>query len=210
MSDKNVCISVLCGDERGGWIHPQLALFLLETVAQHPSVKLHFSLDARPVTRARNLISDWFLKSDCEWLMMIDNDVVPPLGVLEVLDSAPPEAAVIAPKCFVPVNGNPFCLGWRPIGETNVDGWQEISDCATAAVFIRRDVFARLTKPYFNFGLLPGDEVWPSIPEDLMFCRKVREAGIRIFGHRGYACSHFRTVERYSLRVPRDKVLARR
>jgi hypothetical protein len=195
VKSNSVFLSVLCCDERSGWIHPGLTLFLIATLKSRPSTQVHLSLDARPTTYARNLIVKNFLASECEWLAMLDNDVVPPVGLLDVLNGAPESASVIVPKVFIPINGfHPAALGWRPIGDTNADLWQELSDCATAAIFIRRNVFSKITAPCFEYGSTPDGA---PITEDLMFCRKVREAGLRIFGNRdrSYVCSHFRTLD---------------
>jgi GT2 family glycosyltransferase len=188
---RKVFVSVLCGDERGGWMHPRLALFLLE-IARNPAVTFHFSLDVRPVFHARNRIVEAFLKTDADWLLQIDNDVAPPTDLLRVLEKVPAAAAVVTPKVYIPTDVHPFCLGWRPVGETDTRGWQELSDCATACVFTRRDVFAKLQKPYFDFGYLADGSL---VTEDLVFCNGVREAGLRIFGNRNFTCSHFRTVD---------------
>jgi hypothetical protein len=199
---KKVFISVLCGDERGGWIHPRLSLFLLQTLARNHSVTLHMTLDARPVTRARNLIVEEFLKTDCEWLLMLDNDVVPPDDLLNILDTLPPSqpeqariwpkgaAGVLVPRVYIPAEGY-ICLGWMYGGES-VGNWHELIHAATAAMFIHREVFSKLQKPYFEFGTMPDGA---PITEDLMFCTNVRKADFRIFGHRGYTCSHFRTLD---------------
>lgn len=196
MKNNSVFVSVLCGDERGGWIHPGLTLFLIETLKSHPATaQVHFSLDARPTTYARNLIVKQFLASGRDWLVMVDNDVAPPVGLLDVLNGAPESASVIVPKVFIPISGiHPAALGWRPIGDTNSELWQELSDCATATILIRRSVFEKIKAPFFEYGEMPDGS---PITEDLMFCRKVREAKLRIFGNRdrSYACSHFRTID---------------
>lgn len=207
VKNKKVFISVLCGDERDGWVHPRLSLFLLQTIAQNRSVTLHMSLDARPVTRARNLSVEEFLKTDCEWLLMIDNDVVPPDGLLDILDefTLTAEAAatikdlgissgcVLVPRVYIPAEGY-ICLGWMYNGEpTEAGPWHELRHAATACMFVHRDVFSKIQKPYFEFGTMPDGET--PISEDLMFCNKVCKADFRILGHSDYTCSHFRTLD---------------
>lgn len=72
-------ISPLFTNERTGWCHPHLVSCLLD-MSQDSRVEL---LDYQPMIgyrtsqEARNEAADLFLKSECDWLLMLDNDTVP-------------------------------------------------------------------------------------------------------------------------------------
>jgi hypothetical protein len=48
---------------------------------------------------------DEFVKSDCEWLLMVDNDMVVALSILEMTDTAPRDADVLVPRQFALCKG---------------------------------------------------------------------------------------------------------
>jgi len=76
----SIQISVLCGEERGGWINPGLAMSLLawshdpkrtRAIEVVPAHGFHTSQEAR------NYVTDRFLRSSHGWLLLVDNDTRP-------------------------------------------------------------------------------------------------------------------------------------
>src|ERR1022692_3407703 len=93
-------IKVLCcvftGEERHGWIQPRLSSVLLRLAYDQ---RIQFSYApihaVHPVCAARNLaVNEFFLKSDCDRLLIFDNDVCPPDNIADAIVNMPEEASI--------------------------------------------------------------------------------------------------------------------
>lgn len=194
MSQKpSVFIAVLTLAERDGWCAPGLVAFIA-AMKLESGVRIAFQHNIRPWQYARNGIAKMFLDSGCEWLLMLDNDMAPPLNLLGMLDRADDRMDILVPQQFCITDAG-LTLGWkfRP-GEdgTTESEWVELEGAGSGAMFIRRRVFEPLSWPYFDFvldeskGLVCG--------EDLYLCHKARAAGFRVWGNKRFEVDHFKTV----------------
>lgn len=156
---------------------------------------------------ARNGIVEDFLKTDCDILWFLDSDVVPPVHVLDLITKygeqwdiagAPypifmasgnkDEGRQVVFTAYKKING-----GLRPT-DIPISGHGFVDGLATGCLMIRREVFEKLTKPYFEFKFDPETRA-PTEGEDLGFCRKAAEVGYQFFTDFSMVCKHYKNVE---------------
>jgi hypothetical protein len=204
MKKASVFVVTFSSWERSGWPCVGLSVWLGELGVTRALgqrvVQRHGLNNARPHDCARNLAVKAFLESGLEWLLMIDNDMIPPANLLDMIDFAPAEADIIVPKFYCLSGNDPsvlkISLAWKLLpGQTSIPrncSWVELEGGGTGAMFIRRKVFAALQKPYFKFGYDANGFTVEG--EDEYFCRQARAAGLRIFGHTAFEVDHLHTV----------------
>lgn len=162
---------------------------------------------------ARNGVVEDFLATDCDILWFLDSDVSPPPHVLDL---------VVHHKDKWKVAGAPYPL-WMPTpgtGEFSIlftvyngisDGSKEgsqrgifmsevpeegtafVDGLATGCLFIKREVFESMKKPYFEFKFHPETRRIQE-GEDLGFALKCHDLGIKFFVDYGMVCRHFKKV----------------
>lgn len=184
-----------------------------------------------PHDHARNAYVDDFLASDCDLLFFLDSDVCPPKHLFDLL--------VHANYSDWKVAGAPYPL-WMPAarttentilftsydgvvqstdgGNTGIrmtecprDGQKFVDAIATGCMFIKREVFSQLEKPYFEFKFHP---VTRNVieGEDLGFCLKLNKLGIKCFIDYGMVCKHYKRVclldmNNYAVSLANSKLL---
>ena len=154
MSKASVMVCTFVAIERQGWVTPLMAKFFMDCSAADARgerrIAVDMVADKLPHDIARNCGVKRFLESDHEWLLMIDNDQSFDVASLDMLDSAPSEAAVVVPRfCTAKMEGNParphLTMVWDcPINPKKGDAWVEIKHCGTGCMAIRRSTFAKL------------------------------------------------------------------
>ena len=162
---------------------------------------------------ARNEIVEEFLNSDCDVLWFLDADVAPPPHILDLVTvhanknwlvaGAPYPLWLMTPGTndlgvqYTVYNGSaPTESGQRGFALTNVpkQGVEWVDGLATGCLFIRREVFAKLEKPYFEFKRIrENQEVVEG--EDLGFAMKLSKLGIQFFVDHGMVCGHWKRVD---------------
>lgn len=167
------------------------------------SVRVNHSY-LQPVDANRNEMVKGFLDTeDAEWLLMIDNDVVPPPDVLSMVEHGRPvvSATVCIRKNLVP---EPIIVKeqgsqYRQVGlgeyedEVRDDGLLPVDGMGTGCLLLHRSVLEGMEPPWFNFkyneygGLRLG--------EDFAFSRKLNDANVPLFVDTEIICRHFKTVE---------------
>ncbi len=112
-----------------------------------------------------------------DWLLFVDSDMIVPEDGLEKLLSH--NKPIVGGLCFRKVPPyNPTI--YFDHGNENFewqykwpeDGLFECDATGTAFLLVRREVFDKIKKPIFEYT---------DISEDLLFCRKAREAGFKIW-----------------------------
>jgi hypothetical protein len=155
---------------------------------------------------ARNGIVDEFLETDCDILWMLDSDVCPPKHVLDIVSryGATWEAAGSPYPVFMSQPGQSFrqivftvYKGINP-EKTSLapsacpqEGTDWVDGLATGCLFLKRSVFEKLEKPYFEFKYDPITRA-PIQGEDLGFCLKLAKIGIQFFTDYSTVCKHFK------------------
>lgn len=178
--------------------------------------------------RARNDVVEEFLASDCDLLWFLDSDVVPPNHILDMVvhhydkwkvAGAPYPVYQMVPGtedmslCFTVYNGIGKQGDLRGIYMADVpqEGQDFVDALATGCLFIKREVFAQLQKPYFEFKFDP--ETRRVIEgEDLGFALKLHDLGIKFFVDYGAVCEHQKRVgllsmNNYAIKMGNKRVL---
>lgn len=156
---------------------------------------------------ARNELVEEFLDTDCDLLWFIDSDVTPSAYVLDLVKNHYDKWQVagatypvfmsptrdgtleVVYTCYRknPKTGNLTLSGVPLKGQEFVDG------LATGCLFIKREVFEKLSKPYFEFKFKENREMIEG--EDLGFARKLSELGIKYFVDYELVCRHQKSVD---------------
>lgn len=161
-----------------------LAKARLHTARVAGRVFQEFHASGGNVAENRNQAVDALLTSDCDCLVMVDDDQVLRSDVLIRLTERLAEGyAIVAPLILQPEA--PFAsVAWRVVdGERErVVPWGQrgildVDEVGTGVIAIRREVFSALERPWFRLGQC-GDPARQM--EDVWFCRQARAAGFRI------------------------------
>lgn len=162
---------------------------------------------AQPVERARNVIVQQFLESDCNYLLMIDDDITPPDTILEMAEH---DKDVVAGLCYAcnshsgifPVayqktENGVFRGGFDLIGigaDAENQGLLKVELVGSGCIMIHRRVFARIDQPYFKF--LYNDDLTQIVEsEDFDFCNRVIAAGMGVYVDTDRVCGHLKAVD---------------
>jgi hypothetical protein len=157
---------------------------------------------------ARNMVVQDFLASDCDVLWFLDSDITPNKYVLDIMvlnwdkwqisgATYPvfmiPPGGDITEVVFTAYEKNPETGNLAPT-RVPKDGKQFIDGLATGCLFIKREVFEKMEKPYFEFkydsetrNLVEG--------EDLGFIRKANTLGYKFFTDFNFVCKHEKKVD---------------
>lgn len=155
---------------------------------------------------ARNAMVEEFLSTDCDILWFLDSDIVPPPDCIELitlnqdnwLAAGLPYAVFITPEkelgkqvVYCIYNG---CNG-KSMGTANLpaSGVEFVDGLATGCMFLKREVFSKLEKPYFKF-VYDNESRDILCGEDLDFCIRLNALGIRFLTDYSKVCSHFKEV----------------
>lgn len=138
------------------------------------------------VAQTRNRIVKAFLETDCEVLVMVDDDVVPPLELLTIASLIPSYAMVGVPTLvWNPVAGlhaNVYDEEHRPLRSTG-----KVTECAYTGLgcaAISRDAIE---------DCIPF-RVKDEVSDDILFCDALRDTDYRIAADFRLAADHHTTV----------------
>jgi hypothetical protein len=155
---------------------------------------------------ARNSIVEEFLDSGCDVLWFLDSDVAPSKHVLDlivlhwdkwVVAGAPypvfitPESDK-GPQVVFTVYKGGNGVGLAP-ANIPPEGLDYVDGIATGCLFIKREVFDKLQKPYFEFKYDHETRIMTE-GEDLGFCKKLGALGIKFFIDYSMVCKHYKQV----------------
>lgn len=157
---------------------------------------------------ARNKIVEEFLKTDCDAIWFLDSDVAPPNTAIELVTKhwdkwqvagcpyplfLKPAGHEIPKVVFAVYSDMGEGKGLKTADNIPKDGTGYVDGIATGCLFIKREVFEKLEKPYFEFKY--ERETMEMVEgEDIGFCHKVRELGHRFFIDFSMVCHHFKRV----------------
>lgn len=159
----------------------------------------------QPVDANRNKIVKKFLSSECEWLLMMDADIVPPENILDMIEHGKKivSATVLGMKDGVP---HPLIMKmdddkemYRMVGldqyqdELRDDGLIEIDGSGTGCILIHREVLEKMEPPWFKFEYNKFGDIKYS--EDYKFSQKAKEMGYKIYCDTNMPCKHFKKVD---------------
>jgi len=190
--------SIFIGVPTLGDVRVELAINWLRWVTNpRYQVTIYPTLNVQPTPVARNQIVKAFLDSNCEYLLMIDSNVIPPQNIL---DLALLDKDIVGGVCFICKDNKliPVVLKEVPNGFSVYDDLpsntlMEVDAIGTGCIMIKRKVLEEWSQPYFEFrfdvdGML-------SIGEDFYFCQKAKSLSYNILVHTGYLCAHYSSVD---------------
>ncbi len=156
---------------------------------------------------ARNALVDEFLATDADILWFIDSDVSPPENVLDLITEhgdkwqaagAPypvfmtPTGEEHASVVYTVYNG--IKNGGMAPSDVPSTGTDFVDGIATGCLLLRREVFAKLKAPFFHFSFNEENRGL-SCGEDINFCLKMAEQGIKFFIDYSMLCKHSKRVD---------------
>ncbi len=178
-----------------GSVRKELALKLIKWLKETSHDVLIDFTEERPISHCRNLIVKKFLESRNEWLLMIDEDVVPSKNPLNLLKYNKDIIACPCPIFQGKIVWNCYNLDndgyWIPIHILNKKNLIEIDATGTGCILIKRKVLKNIKKPFERIFDAEGIE---KLGLDLSFSKKAKEKGFKIFVAPEYHCSHFKNI----------------
>lgn len=156
---------------------------------------------------ARNSLVDEFLESDCDILWFLDSDIGPNPDVLDIITKHKDEWKVAGapyPVFVTPEPDNPPQIVFTVYNKDDRgrlspariphDGTDYVDGVATGCLFIKREVFEELEKPYFEFKYDKESRCLTE-GEDLGFCKKLNKLGYKFFIDYAKVCKHRKNVD---------------
>lgn len=169
------------------------------------NVSFNFSY-MQPIDANRNkMVKEFLQDEENEWLLMIDNDVVPPQNILEMIDFGEKvvSATVTIKKNSVP---QPVIVRQRDDGEYREVGLQEYHDeldketglievdsVGTGCLLVHRSVLEEMKPPWFKFQY--NEDGTLRLGEDFYFGRRLQEKGVPMYVSTNHVCSHYRKTD---------------
>lgn len=193
VKQKTIYFSVL----NQGEIRTDLAQ-VINLLIQNDSYRLMLTYPAaKPITNNRNTIVQKFLATDCDYLMMIDSDVIPPANILNLADF---DKDIITPLMFVKQKGTliPLFLNRNKDGMYDAadylrkTGLQEVDATGTGCIIIKREVLENIKHPFEN---VYDEDGVKTLGNDFYFCQRVKKLGYRVWVHLDYVASHHSTQD---------------
>lgn len=156
---------------------------------------------ANPISSNRNRIVKRFLETDCDFLLMIDDDIVPHenpcelvyadkdiIGVPAQVRSA---GEIMVWTAYRPHSGG---VGYSAIDLDSLDDMIEILEVAivgTGCILVKREVLENLKAPFHSEFDEDGIQKFGT---DFAFCRKAALSGYKIFTTTQRRCEHYKNV----------------
>ena len=202
-----VYIAILNPD---GTVHVQVANKMLQIVGEcfrsrefEPTIR--FS-KVTGVDYNRNTIVQDFLKTDCQWLIMMDHDNPPlnnPLDLIKFnkdimclptmmwrgIDGADGNEG-LAFNVYRKVKG-----GWATFVYDGKNKLFSADRVGTGCILIKRRVLNKMKDQAPFLSDVDKKTGMRVLGEDIMFSDKARKLGYKIWGHWDYVCSHYKEVD---------------
>lgn len=155
-----------------------------------------------PVACARNAAVSAFMGGAWSHLLFIDDDVIAPPDALTRMLALDSDIAV----GVVPIVGGESIVGnvWRKENASDGQFWSgyvqlwptgvfECDMAGTGCMLIKRHVFDRIGYPWFRWMEDPGSR--RMVGEDLDFCQRAKNVGLRIVCDGAVRCGHEKRVD---------------
>lgn len=191
-------MKILLSIPNEGTIRSELAIKLPRWLSEIRHHEVTFeSSNLRPVESNRNSIVQRFLKSDNDYLLQIDSDVVPPLNPLFLVDL---KLDIVSAPCWIYQHApilNVYKFDetrdfLRPLDASKNSGLVEIDATGTGIILTSRKVLETIKMPFARKYDENGIE---ALGQDLYFCEKAREAGFKLYTHFSYISKHYKTID---------------
>ena len=179
----------------GGTIRPEILLFVWGIKDKY-DIRIGVTCKDRAVEN-RNLLVDTFLKTDCEWILFLDADTAPPLGLVDMTKNGKGICSgvyhVWMDQNLVPLLMKRTGSKYDVIDKEPESHLVEVDGIGGGSLLIHRRVFAKLKKPYFlDIYSTTGFRV---LGNDYYFCEKAQKAGYKIWVDLRYCSKHFNNID---------------
>lgn len=155
---------------------------------------------------ARNMCVAHMLKGDFTHLFFMDSDMSFPKATLPRLLAHDKDIVggfyLRKKKGHLP---NAFRLGHNKddtLIPEFIDDFREVEAIATGCLLVKREVFETIEKPWFEYRPIKWSEEGRLATEDVVFCEKAKEKGLKIWCDGTIACGHVGMVVIYPARHP--------
>ena len=190
---------VMIGLPTMSYIHTNLMMTLLSWIVDQ-KVNLQFNItnNESPVDKARNMIVDEFLKSDCTHLLFIDSDTIPPKSALyKLLEADKDIISALTPMIRADDENNTYKRVWNCVGfddkhVTPNQGIVPIKGAGSSCILIKRKVFDIISRPYYRFTYQDDNGKDCFIGEDIFFIIKAISKGVTPYADTDILCSHYK------------------
>lgn len=197
---NKVCIAI---PARSGNIYFELAMRLVQWSNQKSiPVMIMYEPFSAPVDHARNRIVERFLSTDCTHLMMIDDDIVPPMDALERLLFHDKEIVAAACPMIGPdkkgnlvVSYNAYAMDEDNVSIPLIDasGLVQCDAVGTGCIMIKRKVLENMhaIAPFLTrYNEKTGIK---EMGEDIYFCKLASDMMIDIYSDFKLKCKHIKS-----------------
>lgn len=198
---KGIYIAVL----NQGSVRPELA-YLLTDLTHQNKYRLYLAYPAaKPISNNRNkIVKDFLSKPEYDYLMMLDNDIIPPLNVLDLVDF---DKDVIGGVCFAYMDNaivplvvdyntpENIAKGDKPFLVKELEGDEGLVECdaiGSGLIIMKREVLEKVKAPFSNRYDEDGIK---TMGLDFSFCDKARQLGYKVFAHTDFLCSHWTMID---------------
>lgn len=179
-----------------GKVRKELALGLIRWCKDSiHNIFIEFT-EEKPISHARNTIVKKFLDSENDYLLQIDDDVVPEKNPLELIEYAKDIIACPAPIYQYGVRWNCYRLDkekyWVPVDISKEKGLIEVDAVGSGCILIKRNVLEKIKKPFERLFDEVGIE---QMGLDLYFSKKAKEKSFNIYVSVDHKCSHYKNID---------------
>ena len=198
---KKVYLAIL----NSGELRREISSIVIQAMNATPGVKLIWENPnktwANPISSNRNKIAKRFLETDCDFLLMIDDDVVPLSNPCELVHA---DLDVVAMPALVRSAGQLLNwtsytahsdgVGYSAVDLDSVDDMLDILEVAivgTGCILIKRKVIENVKAPFHSEFDDDGIQTYGT---DFAFCRRATKAGYKIYTTVHRRCEHFKVV----------------
>ena len=189
-----------------GWLRREISATVLPMMKATPGVELIWENPSRtwdhPISSNRNRITRRFLNSDCDFLLMIDDDIVPLSNPAELVFAdkdvvgMPAKVRQLTRSLnWVAYVKNPNVEhGYGPVDFGRVDSdvdLLKVDAVGTGCILIKRKVLESIKAP---FHCIYDEDGVLVMGTDMAFCERASKAGFKIYTTPQRTCEHFKEV----------------
>jgi hypothetical protein len=152
-----------------------------------------------PLDSLRNSIVEGAIEAGCSHLIMMDTDMTYPIDVItKLLSHKLPVVGALCYRRYPPFDP----LMYR--GEINnfftIEDWVngdlvEVDATGTGCLLCDMEVYYKIKPPWFEFPNNPDPNISGVVGEDIWFCKKLKDAGYKIFVDTEVSAGHLSTLE---------------
>lgn len=185
--------TIMLGIPTLGTIETELAMRLIQWSHMY-KMKIFPTVNLVPVDNARNTIVAEFLRGDDDYLLFVDDDIIPPLNAIEELIKM--DVDIACPLCFCMKKDDngfmvPMPVAFRYVGDKCLpyygQGSKEVDVGTGGMILIKRKVLEKMERPfYFTYnadGTLGHSE-------DFIFFMNAQKRGFKTFVNYDLICGH--------------------